>query len=41
MTMVPATMVDILGQTGLAQGFGVSYAVAGPITMLILPATGR
>ena len=39
--MIPATLVDILGQDRLAQGFGVSDAVAGPVTMLILPTTGN
>ena len=40
MTVLPATLVDILGQEHLANGLGITAAVAGPSNMLILPVAG-
>ena len=39
--MVPATLVDILGQNGLASGLGVSTLIMGPAITFILPAAGK
>ena len=39
--MVPAIMVDILGERGLANGLGVSGVVEGTVTSFILPAAGE
>ena len=40
MTVLPATLVDILGQEYLANGLGIAFAVAGPSNMVILPVAG-
>ena len=40
MTVVPAILVDILGKAGLARGYGIASAAAGPVTMLVLPTAG-
>ena len=39
--MVPATLVDILGQSGLANGLGMSSAVQGISNALVLPVAGE
>ena len=39
--MIPATVVDLIGQEELAVGYSIAVAAPGPATMVILPAAGK